>query len=400
MVKKRDTRLRLAFVVQRYGLEVSGGAELLCRQIVERLSPDFKIEVLTSCALSYLTWENEYPAGETMVNGVLVRRFPTTRPREANFGERSAWLFSHPHDLQDELAWLYAQGPTAPELLDYLAQHRFDYDAFIFFTYIYYPTTLGLRLVADRALLVPTAHDEPPIYLNMYKALFQSPRAILYNTFEEKELVEDLFDIGYIPNDVVGLGIEVPDETDSEKFRRQYYIETPYVVYVGRVSPSKNCQTLINDFIRYKTIHPGPLTLVLVGRVEIPIPERPDIVSLGFVSDEDKFNALAGAELLVLPSKFESLSIVLLESMALGTPVLCEGTSSVLRGHCIRSNAGLYYASYLEFEASLELLLNEPRLRQILGQHGKQYVGHHYTWDCVIQKYHRLLSETVKNHWW
>jgi glycosyltransferase involved in cell wall biosynthesis len=392
--------MHIAFVVQRYGLEVSGGAELLCRQVVEHLPAEFQVEVLTTCAQDYATWENAYPPGPDRVNGVSVRRFPTARTREANFGARSARLFGHPHTLQDELDWLHAQGPVAPDLLRYIAERHSDYDAFVFFTYIYYPTALGLRLVADRALLVPTVHDEPPIYLNMYQSLFHAPRAIIYNTREEKALLEELFGVEYIPNEVVGAGITVPDHLDAESFRRQYNITAPCVVYTGRVSISKNCNTLLDYFVRYKAAHPGPLTLVLVGRVEISIPQRPDIVSVGFVPDEDKFAALAGAEVLLLPSKLESLSITFLESLAVGTPVLCDGTSAVLRGHCLRSNAALYYLDYAEFEASLELLLGDRSLRQLLGQKGKQYVRRNYTWERVILKYHRLLAEVVHAPWW
>ena len=392
--------MKIAFVVQRYGLEVSGGAELLCRQVVEHLVPEFEIEVLTTCAQDYVTWENTYPSGPDTVNGISVRRFPVLRTREDKFGKRSAWLYSQPHTLQDELDWLHAQGPVAPDLLRFIAEHRSEYAAFVFFTYIYYPTALGLRLVADRALLVPTAHDEPPIYLNMYKALFHSPRTIIYNTFEEKQLLEDLFGVEYIPNEVAGVGIDVPTQPDAEAFRRQHNIQTPYVVYVGRVSVSKSCDTLLDYFVRYKTAHPGPLTFVLVGQAEIPIPQRPDIVSLGFVSDEVKFNAIAGAELFLLPSKFESLSIAFLESLAMGTPVLCEGTSAVLRGHCLRSNAALYYLNYPEFEASLELLLANQRLRRSLGRRGKQYVKETFTWEKVVLKYRRLLTQTVKTPWW
>jgi len=389
----------IAFVVQRYGLEVSGGGELLCRQVVERLVPHFEIEVLTTCAQDYVTWENVYPAGLDTVNGIPVRRFPNVRTREAKFGTRSARLFGHPHTLQDELDWLHAQGPVVPALLRYISEHRFTYDAFVFFTYIYYPTVLGLRLVADRALLVPTAHDESPIYLNIYQALFHSPRAILYNSFEEKQLLEDLFGVGYIPGEVVGVGVDVPRRIEPGAFRQRYSVRAPYLVYVGRVSHSKNCAELLDFFVRYKDTRPGPLTLVLVGRVEIPIPDRDDVVSLGFVSDEDKFNAIAGAELLLMPSKLESLCIAFLESLAMGTPVLCNGSSPVLRGHCLRSDAGLYYLTYPEFEASLELLVSNQRLCELMGRRGKRYVKDNYTWDHVIEKYRRLLSETIRSPW-
>jgi len=230
--------------------------------------------------------------------------------------------------------------------------------------------------------------------------LFHSPRAMIYNTVEEKQLLEDLFGIEHIPGDVVGVGIDAPRRLDPESFRRQHNLHTPYVVYVGRVSASKSCDVLLDSFVRYKAAHPGPLALVLVGQVEIPIPQRPDIISLGFVPDEIKFNAIAGAELFLLPSKFESLSIAFLESLAVGTPVLCEGTSAVLRGHCLRSNAALYYLNYPEFEAGLELLLTNQRLRQSLSRRGKQYVERTFTWKQVVQKYRRLLTQTVQTPWW
>ena len=391
--------MRLAFVIQRYGLEIGGGAEELCRQVVERLAAEHQIEVLTTCAQDYNTWTNAYPAGEDRVNGVLVHRFPVIQPREATFGERSARLFHRPHTLQDELDWLTAQGPLAPDLLRYVATHRFDYDAFAFSTYVYPPAAMGTRLVADRALLMPNAHDEPPIYLDMYKGLFHAPRAIAYNTAEEKELLEDLFGIGYIPSEVIGIGIDTPAAVNPEAFRHKFNLTTPYLLYVGRVSPSKHCDLLIDDFIRYKTQHPDQLSLVFIGREEIEMPERDDIISLGFLSEEDKYNAMAGATLLMLPSKYESLSIVTLESFALGTPVLCEGSGQVMRGHCLRSNAGLFYANFSEFEASLSLLLGNLTLRHKMGQNGRQYIQQHYTWSQVIEKYNRLFTY-IKDHPW
>jgi glycosyltransferase involved in cell wall biosynthesis len=171
------------------------------------------------------------------------------------------------------------------------------------------------------------------------------------------------------------------------------------VAYVGRVSTTKYCHELLDFFERYKAAHPDPLTLVLVGRVEIPIPERSDVIALGFVSDELKYDVLAGAEAFVLPSRFESLSMVFLESLGVGTPVLCSGASEVLRGHCLRSNAALYYDTFAEFEASLELLLSNRRLRQLLGRRGQQYVRQKYGWGSVVAKYERAFDQVVEGKW-
>lgn len=392
--------MRIAFVVQRYGLEVNGGAELHCRQVVERMPSEYDVEVLTTCAQDYVTWENIYPAGVDNVNGVVVRRFPVTHPRELNFGKHSAQIYNKPHTIQDEMEWIYAQGPLAPSLLEYIVQNHSHYDVFVFFTYIYFPTTLGLRLVTDRALLIPTAHDEQPLYLNIFKSLFHAPRAILFNTIEEKQLLEELFQLEYMPGEVVGLGVEVPEYNYPDRFREKYDISASYVLYVGRISISKRSDILIDDFIRYKKEYHAPLKLVMIGKVEITIPDHPDVVSLGFVSDEDKFDAMVGADVFILPSKFESLSMVFLESLAVGTPVLTYGHSEVLRGHCLRSNAGLYYSNYSEFSMSLNLLLNSLQLRQKMGENGKSYVQKNYTWDTVIEKYKYYLEMIAGSHWW
>ncbi|MEM7030565.1 MAG: glycosyltransferase [Chloroflexota bacterium] len=304
--------MRLAFVVQRYGLEVNGGSELLCRQVAEHLAAHDSVVILTTCAQDYTTWENVYPPGLDEVNGIQVQRFPVLQVRDPDFGALSAKLYSQPHSLEDEFAWLNAQGPLAPDLLRHLVQNHLAYDAFIFFTYIYYPTALGVRLVADRAVMVPTAHDEPPLYFKMFRALFNAPRALIYNTQAEKETVEDLFEVDYIPNDVAGVGIDVPSDVSADRFRQKYQLQTDYVLYVGRVSHSKNCAELIENFVKYKASTPSPLKLVLIGHAEFPLPDHPDILPLGFVSDEDKFDALAGATVYVHPSKLESLTNIIL----------------------------------------------------------------------------------------
>lgn len=157
-----------------------------------------------------------------MVNRVPVHRFPTVRTCATDFGQFSAELYGQPHTLAREFKWLHDQGPLAPSLLAYIASHREQYDLLVFFTSIYYPTALGLRLVPDKSILVPTAHDEPPIYFDLYKALFDAPRAILYNTEEERVFVQAQFDNAYIPNEVVGVGVDVPQHCDPDDFRRKW----------------------------------------------------------------------------------------------------------------------------------------------------------------------------------
>jgi glycosyltransferase involved in cell wall biosynthesis len=390
-------KTRLAFVVQRYGLEIAGGSETHCRQVVERLAPSFDIEVITTCAQDYWTWENAYPPGTTTVNGIPVHRFPTIRPRSADFGKFSAQIFGRPHTYAQELKWLYDQGPLAPELLTYIAARRDRYDLFVFFTYIYYPTALGLRLVPNKSLLVPTAHDEPSIYFDLYKALFHSPRAILYNTEEERAFVHSLFGNHYIPHQVVGVGVEIPAQSDPDSFRHKFGVSKPYALYVGRIVSSKGCQELLDYFIRFN--EDDAMQLVLAGRTEMDIPNRPDILYAGYISEEDKFDAMAGATALIMPSQYESLSMVTLESWVVGRPVVCTAACRVVASMCRRSNGGLYYRNADEFGEILRTLLAYPKLQRRLGENGHEFVLANYTWDVVERKYVEMIERVLSQDW-
>ena len=125
---------KLAFVVQRYGLEVNGGAELLSRQLVEHLQQQYDIEVLTTKAIEYTTWKNEYTNDVDVINGVTVRRFGVDKPRDLNrFGKFSGKVIGNPeHTMEQEEQWFEMQGPHVPELIDYIKDHADDYEAFIF----------------------------------------------------------------------------------------------------------------------------------------------------------------------------------------------------------------------------------------------------------------------------
>ena len=218
-----DEMTKVAFVVQRYGLEVNGGAELLCRQVAERMAKYWDVEVLTTCAIDYMTWQNEYPPGPTTVNGITVQRFPVDVPRDvAAFNQLSDSVLVGGAGRDAELQWMKAQGPFSSALLDYLQHHHQTYDWFIFFTYLYASTFFGLPLVADRSILVPTAHDEPPIYLEIFRDLFSLPKVLIFNTTEEQDFVNQRFGTQHILQDVVGVGVEAPPDVSAERFLAQY----------------------------------------------------------------------------------------------------------------------------------------------------------------------------------
>ena len=385
--------MTVAFVVQRYGLAINGGAELHCRWVAEHMARHWPVEVLTSCAYDYITWANHYPAGEETINGVRVRRFPVSHPRNPEkFGRLQSEILGREHREKDELAWLEEEGPTSPALLRHIMAREKEYDYFVFFSYRYWHSFHGIKAVPRKSILVPTAERDEAIGLKIFKDLFRMPRAYIYNSEEERAMIQTLSRNEGVPGLVVGVGIEVPAESSGERFREKHGLRGPYLIYLGRIDRNKGCHKLFDYFLRFKADTGSEVKLVLIGNSILPIPAHPDIVPLGFQPEQDKFDGLAGAELLVMPSFYESLSMVMLEAWALGRPVLANARCDVLQGQCRRSNGGLYYDDYPQFREALRLLLGSPRLREALGENGRRYFAANYTWDIIERKYLDLVG--------
>ena len=409
--------MKIGFVVQRYGTEILGGSEYHCRLIAERLAARHQVEVLTTGAREYITWKNEYPEGQDRVRGVTVRRFASARTRDIQaFNRYSDWIFNHPHTRQDEMEWLKQQGPWCPALIEHLERHHESYDVLVFFTYLYATTVLGLQVDPGRSLLVPTAHDEPAIHLEIYKDVFSLPAAFAYNTDVERKFLTSRFSIRAIAEETVGCGVDLPQGYTGEEgdegpaaedededgaprhrrergaaFRRRHRLHGPFVLYGGRIDPGKGCEELIEYFSSYVGAG-GDASLVLMGVKLMPLPEEPFIRFAGRLSDEERLQALEAATLVVVPSPYESLSLLALESFAVGTPVLANARSDVLVDHCVRSNAGLYYADRDEFVACLKLLAADAGLREAMGRNGRGYVRRNYRWDVILGKYERMFA--------
>ncbi|PID56022.1 hexosyltransferase [candidate division KSB3 bacterium] len=377
--------MRVAFVVQRYGLEVNGGAEALCRWVAERMQRYFELEVLTTCALDYLSWENHFPDGLESVNGVKVRRFSVDLPRNmSRFNRFARKLFARrDRSLLDELAWVKMQGPSSAALLAYIKEHEAEYDLFIFVTYSYLTTFLGLQLVPHKSILIPAAHDEAHFQFSVFQPIFHLPRGMIFSTQEERRLVHTRWRNERIPSCIAGVGLEESEE-DSEA---ACSFPSPYLLYVGRIDVMKGCQKLLDDFLRYCGQRQPELHLVLLGRQEMDCPDHERIHAPGFVSEACKADAVRRATLVVNPSEFESLSLLILEAWQAGVPVLVNGRSEVLTAHCLKSNGGLYYTNYEEFALCLDLLLGNRDLRQMMGRQGRQYVDEHYCPDRVEKSY-------------
>ena len=385
--------MKLGIVVQRYGADINGGAELHARYIAEHLARHHAVEVLTTCARDYVTWRNELAPGVETVNGVPVRRFPVRRERDpALFGRRSVRVFDRPHSVADELAWLASEGPTSPALVSHVRRRQADYDFLFFFSYRYYHAYHGARAASRRAVLVPTAERDAAIGVGLFGPVFRAVRAIMYNSPEEQALIQAAADNAAVPSVVVGVGSDVPTGPSGERFRRKHGVDGPFALYVGRIDENKGCRQLFDHFTRYAAAFPDGLKLVLIGGAIMPVPDHPRIRHLGFLPDEDKFDALAAADLLVMPSHFESLSMVVLEAWALGRPVLVNGRCDVLRGQCLRSGAGLYYDTHQEFVETLYALEANGPLNAQFGRNGRAYFERHYTWPIIERKYLDMLD--------
>lgn len=389
--------MKLAFVVQRYGAEIAGGSEAECREYAERLARRHQITVLTTCARDYVTWANVDPPGTSQLNGVTVHRFPVARTRRLGlFRDLSDDVFAGGASSEVEDAWFLENGPVTPALLEHLRAHGDEYDLVLFFTFRYYPSYFGLPLVADRAVLVPTAEEDPAITLGVLPDYFAKPRGFVFNTPEEAALVETSAGRPVTPSAVVGFGIDPALAGDGRAELDARDIPEEFVLYVGRVDKNKGAHTLARAFLDHLNGGGRPTTLVVAGPPTVPLPEDPRIRSLGFVSHAMRDALLAHTRVLVVPSPYESLSIVLLEAWNRGAPALVNGTCQVLQGQVRRANGGLYYRSPAEFSEGLSYLLEHPEVATTMGRQGQAYVEREYRWPVVERRLEDLLEQVAR----
>lgn len=391
---------KILFVVQRYGLEINGGAELHCRQLAERLVDDYDVSVLTTCAIDYVTWKNEYKEGTEYINDVkIIRKKVDFERNQKNFNKISEKLNNEKDNISLGIEWQKAQGPHSSELIKFLKDYKDDYEAIIFLTYLYYTTYFGLQVAPEKSLLIPTAHDEPPIYYKIFDRIFNIPKGILYSTTVERDFINKKFKNNHIYTDIVGLGIEIKNNISKIDLKNKFLIKNEYVLYLGRIDESKGCKILFENFLEYKKKYNNNLKLVLAGKNVMNIPKHKDIIALGFVSEEEKVNLIKQAKLLVLPSKFESLSLSTLEAMFLGTPVLLNGECKVLKEHAVLSNGGLYFENKYEFIETLNFIITHPEISKKMGENGIKYVENNYKWDVVMEKLKKAIEFIINTNY-
>lgn len=395
---------KIAIVVQRSHESVVGGSETLAWQYAMLLKNDYHVDVLTTTAVDAVTWENTLPAGTEKRDGVSIQRF------KVDCGRTVYWHALHERLLKEfeyenrveapsenqkkKIHWTLAlqeefirkQGPYSADLTVFLSEQFHNYKAVIFFTYLFPTTYFSIpRCSKEHCLLVPTLHDEPPAYLSAYKYMAGNVRTLLWNTETERRLGTFLW--GELPGRVMGAGVNIQEYPPAN-------IGYPYLLYCGRIDPYKGCDHLVEYFMKYKKDNPSNLRLVFTGKDEIGLTAGAGIDLKGFVSDEEKFRFMAGALLFVMPSPYESLSIVTLEAMAQRTPVLVNGKSEVLVEHVEKSGGGFVYHNYHDFAAAISNVFRNQSQSAIIGKMARDYVVSHYS----FQRVRDILKEEIEKH--
>ncbi len=383
--------MKLAIVIHRYGEGVAGGSEAHARGLARALARTHEVEILTTCARDYLSWHNEFAPGQTQVDGIRVTRFPVRKTRDlGRFAAVSDHVFNERHDRDDEERWIAENGPLCPDLVAAVGA-RADVDFFLCYSYRYFTGIKGALAAGRRAILVPTAEEDDAIRLSVFADLFRSVRAFLYLTPEEKELIEKVAGALTAPSRVIGSGLNV--HRAGPEPRRRFGAPPSYTLYVGRIDRNKGVDVLFRYYQWLLDEWPECPPMLLVGHPVLDLPAHPKIRHLGYVSDDEKSSLLEGADVLLMPSRYESLSMIVLEAWALGRPVLANAACQVLLGQCRRSNGGLYYRDYAEFRLMLRELMGDPGLRAELGAHGESYVTANYSWEISAEQTNSLLRE-------
>ena len=390
--------MKIALVIHRYAKSIVGGSEFHCRRMAEEMASRHEVEVLTTTAEDYVTWKDGFAPGLETINGVKVRRFRIKARRNlVRFKEISDFCFyEKAHTADDEREWVRANGPETPELLQFIRDHKADYDVFIFYSFRYYPSYFGLLEVAEKSILVPTAEEDAAVHLSIFADYFNRPAGALFLTPEEQDLVGRVAHGVLPPSDIIGFAVDIPPGLDAAAFRNRHDLSHPYLIYVGRIDRNKGCDGLFRYFLEYDRRKTHDVDLVLAGTRALDIPNHTRVKYLGFLTDTEKFEALQSSELLVMPSPYESLSIVVLEAWAMGKATLVNGLCKVLRGQSRRSNGGLFFSNFSEFCEGLDFLLENPEIREALGRSGRDWLATNFSWIRLLDKIDDLVGRTIK----
>ncbi len=407
---------KIAFVVTGYGRNASGGTEQHCRMLAERLLTEYDVEVLTTCVNDYARGENELPMGEEWHNGVLVRRFkaePIHPEQYDYYVKASKWLrrlrkhfyqlrllsfFADTYPNRDSVREIEQKVMQSyvfysPRLISYIKTHKDDYKAVIPIN-ISYPLAYYVSLcVPEKTILIPTMHYESSAFRSIYTDVFTRVAYIGFNTLAEQKLAERIFGKKKMsPHGIISVGIQPSKDADWSVTKAKYQLPEEYVLFVGRVDPGK-LHHVVEYYLSYKKKYrDSKLKLVLVGGLFADTIKHPDLIYTGFVDEAEKYVIIQHAKIFVNPSKFESLSLILLEGMSRGKAMLVNGNCAVLKEHCRRSGgAALCYMNKRDFVSKLHRMADSRALREQMGEKGRRYVAENYDWNVIMSRLKRAI---------
>lgn len=418
--------MKFAFITPRYGGEITSGAEHACRLLAEQLSIRHDVEVLTTTAREKRTWKNEYAEGADRIRGVLVRRFAVNQPHDPNaFRQFTDRILRAPRSRPEEQEWVRRLGPSAPGLVEHLKRQRRAYDGVVFFSLIHWTTVHGIGAAPERALLFPCLRLSPVLRFGLWRDVIASARGLGLVSAAERKLLHSYIGATGAREELVGVGIDPShrqayprhqqdpaDEpiTDEESvsgaeenldeddhadrgipFRRRHRLYGPIVLYGGRIEPDNGCEEMLEYFDAYAA-QDGETALVLMGVKMMKVPDEPYIRQAGVLPDRERMVAYEAADVTIAPGSEDPLALSVLESFAVGTPVLASARNQAAVEHCRRAGAGLYYSNREEFVEALRMLMTRSKLREQLGESGRQYVRQYYRWDAVLGRFERLVT--------
>lgn len=387
--------MKLAFVLPWYSENITGGAETEAKRTAENLAQNgFEVEFLTTCVENFQSdWNIDYfKEGMDLVNGLPVRRFKVRKRDTVKFDRINYKLMNNLPVTETEETIFMEEMINSPGLYDYISKHKDEYDYFIFIPYMFGTTYYGALQALEKSILIPCLHDESYAYMKIYEKMFSSVKGIIFHSTSEEEFAKKRFDLKWVKTCVLGEGIDI-FEHRPDRFRQKYNIQGDFMLYAGRKEPGKNTPQLLNYFQRYINRHDNGLKLVLIGPGKIYIPEKyqHSIIDLGYLPLQDKYDAYSAATIFCNPSINESFSIVIMESWLCEVPVIVNASCKVTLEHCIKSNAGLYYNDYEEFEACIDFYLENREVKDKMGKLGRKYVIENYSWDVIVDKYKKFL---------
>lgn len=394
---------KIGFVIPWYSENIPGGAEMELRGLTTHLhAVGTEIEILTTCVKEFASdWNvNYYPEGQSTVHGFPIRRFKVRKRNVETFDAVNYKLMNGmPITAKEEQVYIN-ENVNSPDMCSYIKEHKNEYSLFVFIPYMFGTTYNGMKECPEKSILIPCFHDEPYVYLDIYKSVFENIAGIIYHAKPEYDLANKVYDFSKVTQGILGEGVYTELDTYPEKFREKFGIDSPFILYAGRKDKGKNVHLLVQYFSEYLKRRDTDIKLVLIGGGNIELPkelvDNKRIVDLGFVDIQDKYNAQGAATVLCQPSDFESFSLVIMESWLCSRPVMVSERCAVTRHFASDSNGGLYFGNYFEFEGCLDYILKNPDIADRMGKNGREYVCSRFSWDVIVDTYIKFFRNIAE----